>query len=124
MKTAAADRTVTAVGAALAAGAVIAGAYGQHGLSDQIGALELGWWKTAAQYQMWSALGLFVLGLAAPGWARVPAWILVAGTIVFSGTLYAMALGGPHWLGAVTPVGGLAIIAAWLLLAWNALRRG
>lgn len=111
-------------GAILAALGVILGAFGAHALKARIGAQELGWWETAVQYQMWHALGVLGLGLAAPRWGRLPGWFLAAGAIVFSGTLYAMALGAPHWLGAITPLGGLTMIAGWLLLAVCALRAG
>lgn len=120
----ASNRDLVVTGATLAALGVILGAFGAHALKARIGLQELGWWQTAVQYQMWHALGVLGLGLAGPGWGRLPAWLLAAGAVVFSGTLYAMALGAPHWLGAVTPLGGLAMIAGWLLLAFRALRAG
>lgn len=103
----------------LAGIAVILGAFGAHALSSRIGAEAAGWWQTAVQYQMWHALAVLVLGLSGIAVARLPAWMMVAGTIVFAGTLYAMALGAPHWLGAVTPIGGLMMTAGWGLLAWR-----
>ena len=116
------DRQMVAAGATLAGLAVVLGAFGAHALKSRLGAESLGWWQTAVQYQMWHALAVLGLGLAGRGWLRLPAWLLVAGALVFSGILYAMALGGPRWLGVVTPVGGLAMIAGWALLAWRASR--
>jgi uncharacterized membrane protein YgdD (TMEM256/DUF423 family) len=91
--------------------AVCAGAFGAHGASGK--AAE--WLRTGAEYQMvHAAAALAVLALAD---ARLAAWLFVAGGFVFGGTLYAMALGAPKWLGAVTPLGGAALIAGWLVLA-------
>lgn len=117
------DRRLIAAGAALGGLAVMLGAFGAHALREAIGVQALGWWETAVQYQMWHALAVLALGLSGLQWARLPAWLLTAGALVFSATLYAMALGGPHWLGAVTPFGGLAMICGWALLAWRAGRR-
>ncbi len=91
--------------------AVIAGAYGAHGASG----LPAEWLKTGAQYQLVHAVAVFV-AIARPG-GRGPGWCFFAGGGIFSGTLYAMALGGPLWLGAVTPIGGVLMIAGWLWLA-------
>ena len=119
---AAGHQALVIAGATLAALGVILGAFGAHALKSRIGTEALGWWQTAVQYQMWHALAVLGLGLAAPRWGRLPAWLLAAGAIVFSASLYAMALGAPRWLGAVTPLGGLAMIAGWLLLGFRALR--
>jgi uncharacterized membrane protein YgdD (TMEM256/DUF423 family) len=113
---------LVAIGAVLACLAVVLGAFGTHGLKASVGPEELGWWQTAVQYQMWHALGVLALGLANRHWTRLPAMLLAAGAVIFSATLYAMALGAPHWLGAVTPLGGLAMIAGWALLAWRSAR--
>jgi uncharacterized membrane protein YgdD (TMEM256/DUF423 family) len=95
--------------------AVGAGAFGAHGASGT--AAE--WLKTGAQYQLIHAVAALVaLRLEARG----PGWLFVAGGAVFAGTLYLMALGLPRWLGAVTPIGGALLIAAWLWLAWTAAR--
>jgi uncharacterized membrane protein YgdD (TMEM256/DUF423 family) len=114
------DRSLIAAGATLAGLAVVFGAFGSHALKSRIGAEALGWWQTAVQYQMWHALAVVGLGLSGLRWARLPAWLLMAGAVVFSLTLYAMALGAPRWLGAITPLGGLAMICGWALLAWRA----
>lgn len=78
-------------------------------------------WNTAVQYHFWHALGVLAIALAAaqfPGaGVRLAGWLLVVGTLLFSGTLYAMAVGAPRALGAVTPVGGALLIAGWLTLA-------
>jgi uncharacterized membrane protein YgdD (TMEM256/DUF423 family) len=111
-----------AAGAALGGLAVVLGAFGAHALNGRIDAEALGWWHTAVEYQMGHALALVALGLSGREWVRLPAWLMAAGALVFSGTLYAMALGAPQWLGAVTPLGGLTLIAGWAVLAWRALR--
>ncbi|MGN6817255.1 MAG: DUF423 domain-containing protein [Sphingomonas sp.] len=92
--------------------AVAAGAFGAHGASGQ--AAE--WLKTGGQYQLIHAIAALVaLKLAARG----PATCFVIGGFVFAGTLYLMALGAPRWFGAITPIGGMALIAGWLWLAWS-----
>lgn len=116
------ERLLVAAGAALAGLAVILGAFGAHALKGRIGAEALGWWDTAVEFQMWHGLGVLALGLAGARWMRMPAWLLGAGAVIFAATLYAMALGAPRWLGAITPLGGLAMIAGWVLLAWRAVR--
>ncbi len=98
---------------------VAAGAFGAHALADRIAAEQLEWWNTAARYQQIHAAALLaVAGLAGP-WTRarklaVP--LFAIGMVIFSGTLYAMALGAPRWFGAITPLGGLALIGAWLAI--------
>ena len=93
--------------------AVAAGAFGAHGASGA--AVE--WLKTGAQYQLIHVVAALV---ALRMEARGPAWLFVGGAAIFAGTLYAMALGAPRWLGAVTPIGGVLLIAGWLWLAWSA----
>jgi uncharacterized membrane protein YgdD (TMEM256/DUF423 family) len=105
--------------------AVALGAFGAHGLQARLagaadGAKRLGWWETAAHYHLLHALALglvaFVVGRVPL--ARFAGMAFVLGTLLFAGSLYAMALGGPRWLGAVTPLGGLSLLAGWALLAW------
>jgi uncharacterized membrane protein YgdD (TMEM256/DUF423 family) len=102
---------------------VAAGAFGAHGLESRVTPEHLEWWQTAARYQQIHALALLLVGWGAGGWS---AWrsraaiAFTAGIVVFSGTLYAMALGGPRMLGAVTPLGGLCLIAGWGLIALHA----
>jgi uncharacterized membrane protein YgdD (TMEM256/DUF423 family) len=114
-------RLVT-LGAALAGVAVALGAFGSHGLKGRVDAEALGWWQTGAQYLLPHAVAVMALGLAERPWLRAPALLLAGGSAVFAGTLCAMALGGPRWLGAVTPLGGLAMISGWALLAWRSVR--
>ncbi len=117
--------------------AVTTGAFGAHALKARLSPEALGWWQTAVAYQMWHALGLLALGvllkvsLSSPALAtaalpttaiQTSAVLLQLGIVIFSGSLYAMALGAPRWFGAITPIGGLAFIAGWLWLAWNLLR--
>lgn len=116
------DPGLVLAGAVLAGSGVALGAFGAHALQSRIGAQQLGWWHTAVEYQMWHAIAVLVLGLAGVPRLRFPALMLAGGAIVFSATLYAMALAAPHWLGAITPLGGIAMIAGWALLAWRALR--
>jgi uncharacterized membrane protein YgdD (TMEM256/DUF423 family) len=121
--------TWTAVGALLAALAVVAGAFGAHALAARLDARALGLWETAARYLMYGGLGLALLGVwarqapaAGGGALRAAAWCLLAGIVVFSGTVFGLALGGPRWLGAVTPIGGTLLILGFLLFGWGALR--
>ncbi|WP_188055762.1 DUF423 domain-containing protein [Sphingosinithalassobacter sp. CS137] len=104
---------LTALSGALAVGA---GAFGAHGVQGQ--AAE--WLRTGGQYQLIHSVAALV---ALQMGARAPAWLFVAGGFVFAGTLYLMALGLPRWLGAITPIGGTALIVGWLWLAWSALGR-
>jgi uncharacterized membrane protein YgdD (TMEM256/DUF423 family) len=75
-------------------------------------------WQTAVQYHAWHALGLLVVGFQTEGvWMRAAGWLLVAGIVLFSGSLYALALGAPRSAGMVTPLGGLAFILGWIAFA-------
>ncbi len=99
----------------LCALSVAGGAFGAHGLKARLDAEALSLWETAARYLMYGGLALGMLGIVSeiaprPGFGAA-AWALAAGTVVFSGTVAALALGGPRWLGAVTPIGGLLMIA-------------
>jgi uncharacterized membrane protein YgdD (TMEM256/DUF423 family) len=108
------------IGALLAALAVAAGAFGAHALSSRLPPERLLTWETAARYHMYHALALVLLGAVSARWPSpllaTAGWLFVAGVIVFSGTVYALALGAPRWLGAVTPLGGVALIAGWLVM--------
>lgn len=101
----------------MAAVAVGLGAFGAHGFKESLGLEAIGWWQTGVQYQMWHALALLALGLGAGARTGGPAAMLGGGASLFSLTLYAMALGAPRWLGAVTPIGGVMMIGGWLWLA-------
>lgn len=109
-------RIVTVLAALSGAFAVAAGAFGAHSASGQ--AAE--WLKTGGQYQLIHAVAALV---AIRMGERVTPWLFVAGAALFAGTLYLMALGAPHWLGAITPLGGAALIAGWICMAIGAWRR-
>jgi uncharacterized membrane protein YgdD (TMEM256/DUF423 family) len=102
--------------AVLGFASVAIGAFAAHGLTDP---LAQGWMRTAAEYGFIHVLASLA---CAPLGARLPPRFFLPGVVIFSGTLAAMALGGPRWLGAVTPVGGLLFLVGWGLLAWS-LRR-
>jgi uncharacterized membrane protein YgdD (TMEM256/DUF423 family) len=112
---------IAAAGALLAAMGVALGAFGAHGLRATLSAEALGWWNIAVQYQMWSAIGLVALG-ASTRRLGLAAALIGAGALIFSGSLYVMALTDMRWLGMVTPLGGLAMIAGWLVAAWRLAR--
>ncbi len=102
--------------AALSAGVAIAtGAAAVHGVTDPV---ARGWLQTGAQFQLPHAIAVFaLLGWRDAARVRVAAWALLAGSLIFAGSLDLMALGAPRWFGAITPVGGLAMIVGWLRLA-------
>jgi uncharacterized membrane protein YgdD (TMEM256/DUF423 family) len=102
----------------LGAAAVGLGAFGAHGLKERLAALPpaSGWWETATFYLLVHAVAIGAVG-SPSAW---PARLWSSGALIFSGTLYVMALGGPRWLGAVTPVGGTMLIAGWIMLAFAA----
>jgi uncharacterized membrane protein YgdD (TMEM256/DUF423 family) len=121
------DRVFTVCGALSAFVAVAAGAFGAHALRTRLGPELLAVFETAARYQMYHALALVAVAWATSRWAspqlRAAGWLFVAGTILFSGSLYLLALTGARGLGAVTPLGGLCFLAGWLLFAvsvWRA----
>jgi uncharacterized membrane protein YgdD (TMEM256/DUF423 family) len=105
--------------------AVALGAFGAHGLQARLAdvadaAKRLSWWQTAAHYHLMHALalGLVACVIARAPHARFAGFAFVLGSLLFSGSLYVMALGGPRWLGAITPLGGLGLLAGWAVLAW------
>lgn len=110
------------VGIVLALSAVVLGAFGAHALKDiLIARSTVSVWETAVRYQMWHALALLVVSLfpekqTFPG-AAMP--FLVIGTLLFSGSLYALATGAPSWIGPITPIGGLCLITGWSLLLFS-----
>jgi uncharacterized membrane protein YgdD (TMEM256/DUF423 family) len=116
-----------ALAAVSAAAAVGLGAFGAHGLEERLasaGTAEL--WETAVTYHFGHALAAFAHGVwreRRPDVGPAAGWMFLAGGLLFGATLYVLALGGPKWLGAVTPLGGVALIAGWLLAARSALRR-
>ena len=109
------------LGAVSAAIAVAAGAFGAHALRSRLDPASLAVFETGARYQMYHALALFASAWAVQRWpggaARWAGRCFVAGTVLFSGSLYLLALTGSRWLGAVTPLGGVAFLAGWVALA-------
>jgi uncharacterized membrane protein YgdD (TMEM256/DUF423 family) len=107
--------------------AVAVGAFGAHALKARLAPEAMATYQTAVQYHFWHALGLLAVGvllLQRPdsGALAASAWLLVAGILLFCGSLYALALTGSRGWGAVTPVGGTALLAAWAALGWAAWR--
>lgn len=105
--------------------AVLAGAFGAHGLKKRLDADLLAVFETGARYHMYHALGLFLVAWLASRntpYAHTAGWIMLGGMVLFSGSLYALALTGLRPLGAITPLGGLAFLVAWGLLAVGVLR--
>lgn len=116
-------QTLIAVGSLLAALAVAAGAFGAHMLKSILDPPMLAVFETAARYQMYHALGIIAVGVAgqvfgSPQVARA-GWCFAAGIFLFCGSLYGVSLLGIRWLGAMTPIGGLAFITGWSLFGWS-----
>jgi uncharacterized membrane protein YgdD (TMEM256/DUF423 family) len=115
------ERVFFSLGAFSAMLSVAAGAFGAHALRSRLGPESLAVFETAARYQMFHALGLLAAAWAEsrwPGaWPSRSGWLFVVGTVLFSGSLYALALSGARWLGAITPLGGVAFLLGWLCLA-------
>jgi uncharacterized membrane protein YgdD (TMEM256/DUF423 family) len=120
------DRLFLVAGALSGAISVAAGAFGAHALKARLAPDLLAVFQTGAQYQMFHALALLAAGWVASRSPGAPAtaagWCFLAGSVLFSGSLYALALSGVRALGAITPLGGVAFIAGWLALAWAAAR--
>jgi uncharacterized membrane protein YgdD (TMEM256/DUF423 family) len=116
------ERIFAGLGAGSALIAVALGAFAAHGLRARLTPELLNTFETGARYQMYHALGLLAVAWACGRWpgaaAVLAGWLFVAGTIVFSGSLYLLGLGGPRWLGAITPFGGLAFLIGWLAFVW------
>ncbi|MFB6230441.1 MAG: DUF423 domain-containing protein [Salinibacter sp.] len=111
---------------ALAAGIAVAlGAFGAHGLEGRVSPDRLDTFRTGVRYQMYHGLALLVVGWAiAQGWGPLLHWVgycFVAGIVIFSGTLYLLVLTDTGWLGAITPLGGVAFVVGWAMLAWTVL---
>ena len=122
-----ATRLFLVLGAVAMAAAVALGAFGAHALRARVAPEQLAVWHTAVQYHVYHALGLFLVAwvatlLPASSGVRLAGWLMAAGTLLFAGSLYVLVLTGVRWLGAVTPLGGAAFIAAWVVLAWSAWR--
>ena len=117
------ERGIFAVGSILTGLGVALGAFGAHALKASVSPQLVTTFETGVRYQMYHGLGLLALAWAASRWPdrglAPAAWLLLAGTLVFSGSLYLLVLTGERSLGAVTPFGGVALIAGWGLVAWR-----
>lgn len=122
------ERTFFGLGALFALVGVAAGAFGAHALAARLTPERLATFETAVRYQMYHAFALIAVSWAASRWPagsiQIAGWLFVVGILVFSGTVYGLALGGPRFLGAITPLGGLCFLIGWALLAWGGLRGG
>jgi uncharacterized membrane protein YgdD (TMEM256/DUF423 family) len=123
------DRVFIAVGSLSGCLAVAAGAFAAHALRSRLSPDMLDVFQTGATYQMYHALALVAVGMlmarfSSDGstWLSASGWLFLAGSILFSGSLYLLALSGTPWLGAITPLGGVAFLLAWLALAIGVLR--
>ena len=116
-------RLVIILGTLLAGSAVLFGAFGSHGLKTRISMEDLNIFETAVRYQMYHALGILILGvmgyLLPHETLVIPAWFLIAGVIIFSGSLYLMIFTQERWLGAITPIGGFCLVIGWILFTIN-----
>ncbi|HEX6940415.1 MAG TPA: DUF423 domain-containing protein [Longimicrobiales bacterium] len=106
---------------------VAAGALGAHALEARLAPERLDTFELAARYQLYHALALLAVAWATTRWpgatTATAGWFFTSGILLFSGSLYALALGGPRWVAFVTPFGGVAFLIGWALLGWAALRR-
>jgi uncharacterized membrane protein YgdD (TMEM256/DUF423 family) len=118
------DRLFFALGALAGFIGVALGAFAAHGLKSRLTPELLATFEIGVRYQMYHAFALIAVAWACTRWpgtaVTVAGWLFLAGIVLFSGSLYVLALTGVRWLGAVAPVGGLAFLAAWLCLAWSA----
>jgi uncharacterized membrane protein YgdD (TMEM256/DUF423 family) len=116
------DRIFAIAGAVSALIAVAAGAFGAHALRNRLTAEMLAVFETGARYQMYHALGLFAVAWAMQRWGNWQCawagWLFIVGSVIFSGSLYALSLSGIRWLGAITPLGGISFLLGWGCLAW------
>ena len=118
------DRIFFVIGSAAAFLAVALGAFGAHALKNSLSPDVLVTFEVGVRYQMYHALALLAVGWACTRWpgkaVTASGWLFVAGTLLFSGSLYILSLSGIRWMGAITPLGGVAFLAGWLCLAWAA----
>lgn len=121
------DKTFIMLACLLGGLAVALGAFGAHALEGRLSAGDLATYETAVRYQFYHALALIAVVVVLGRWPQATAaiaagWLFVAGIAIFSGSLYVLVFSGIRWLGAITPIGGVAMIAGWLTLAWAAWR--
>ena len=114
------------LGSMLALCAVLFGAFGAHALRETLSAHDsIQTWETAVRYQMWHALALILLSMI-PEPQSIPKMtgpFFVVGSLLFSGSLYGLALDGPKWLGPITPLGGLCLMIGWVLLVYSSYKK-
>jgi uncharacterized membrane protein YgdD (TMEM256/DUF423 family) len=122
------DRIFFMLGSASAGLAVALGAFGAHALKARLPADMLGVYEVGVRYQLAHALALLAVAWAVTRWpgpaVSASGWLFVAGTLLFSGSLYALSLSGVRWLGAITPLGGAAWLVGWGCLVWGVWRGG
>ena len=116
-------RILLIIGSLFAALSVLLGAFGAHVLKNRLSIEDLAIFETAVRYQMYHALGILLMGVASfyltEKLVSIPAYFLILGIIIFSGSLFLLVFTNLRWFGAITPVGGLCLIIGWLLLAYN-----
>ena len=116
-------RLVIILGALIAGSAVLFGAFGAHGLKTRISIEDLNIFETAVRYQMYHALGILIFGVMGYFIPHetliIPAWFLIVGVIIFSGSLYLMIFTQERWLGAITPIGGFFLVIGWIIFTIN-----
>ena len=119
-------RIFFALGAIFGGLGVAFGAFGAHALRASLTPEDLATFETGVRYQMVHALGLLAVAWAMTQWesttVAIAGWAFVTGIVIFSGSLYVLVLSGQRWLGAITPIGGVAFLVGWVLLAWSAIR--
>ncbi len=120
------ERLFFLVGSISALIAVGLGAFGAHGLKGRLTPEMLNAFEVGVRYQIYHALALLAVAWALSRWPRaeitVAGWLFIAGTIIFSGSLYLLSLTGVRWIGAITPIGGVAFLLGWLSLVWGVWR--
>jgi uncharacterized membrane protein YgdD (TMEM256/DUF423 family) len=120
------DRFFFAAGSLMAFLAVVLGAFAAHALKLRLSQDMLNIFETAVRYHMYHSLGLLAVAWATSRWpqssAPLAGWSFIFGIIVFSGSLYILSLTGIRWLGAITPIGGVAFLIGWAILLWTAIR--
>lgn len=116
------DRVFFAIGSLAALIGVGLGAFAAYGLKARLDSSMLATFEVGVRYHMYHALALLAVGWACTrwpsAWTNASGWLFIAGIVIFSGSLYALSLTGIRWLGAITPIGGLAFLAGWICLAW------
>ena len=116
-------RILLIIGSLFAALSVLLGAFGAHGLKNRLSIEDLAIFETAVRYQMYHALGILLMGVASfyltEKLVSIPAYFLILGIIIFSGSLFLLVFTNLRWFGAITPIGGLCLIIGWLLFAYN-----